>query len=260
VAARMDRMEVLSARSRGYASVRVFERDPALGHALATADFERAADRCCARVLRADPGVLRGWPLAREPEPGFQGFLVLQGFLSRRVVMGDRHAAELLGPGDVVRPWKHGGEPFWAASARWRAHEEIECAILDRRFHERAAAWPELSATLLERTILRSNRLVTQLLVAQTSGMSERIRMLLWHLADRWGRSSCDGVVLPLRLSKAVIAELAGTTRESASRALTKLALDGEVEPTGRGLVLRGARAPKASRAVTVEERRLTLV
>jgi CRP-like cAMP-binding protein len=186
-------------------------------------------------------GRLNRWPLVDEPEAGFQGFLVLTGLLSRRVV-GDRmHAAELLGPGDLVRPWEHGSDPFRVATARWRVHADAEIAVLDRAFHRRMARWPEVSAALLDRCSLRSRALMTQLLIAHAARIAERLHLLLWHLADRWGYVTPSGVVLPLRLSNALLAELACTTRESVSRALGALMAHGMVEPTETGLLLRSA-------------------
>jgi CRP/FNR family cyclic AMP-dependent transcriptional regulator len=257
----VDRTEALPARPRESATVRLLEYDWELGRGLGADDFEEALAACVARVLAVERGALRGWPLAAEPQLGFQGFLVLRGLLSRRVALGSRHAAELLGPGDLVRPWNAGADDFGAERARWRAHEAVKFAILDRAFSVRAARWPEVSAALLARAELRSSALVTQQLVAQSPGMAERIHLLLWQLADRWGRTCGDGVLLPLPLSRTLISELAGTTRESVSRALSRLAVCGKVESTERGFLLRDApgTCDDSQRAAT-EDRHLELL
>ena len=242
----MQRTAPRSGQRREQVWVRLLERDTELGRSLSHPHFERAASTCVARVVRVPRGVLQGWPLLEEPEEGFQGFLVLSGALSHRVTMGQRHSAELLGPGDLLRPWGTSAA-ITPVSARWRVHGEAEVAILDRGFHDRAAQWPELASGLLDRAALRSGALVTQMLIAQTARMTDRILLLLSHLADRWGLVRTDGVLLPLRLSRALIAELAGATRESTSRALTALASQGLVETTDRGFLLRASLRPRWS-------------
>src|SRR4051794_41871270 len=44
-----------------------------------------------------------------ERARGGHGLLMVEGLILRRVRVGGRHAAELLGPGDVLRPWQHDG-------------------------------------------------------------------------------------------------------------------------------------------------------
>lgn len=90
----------------------------------------------------------------------------------------------------------------------------------------------------------RVESLVTRLLIAQTPRISDRVHLLLWHLAERRGRVGPEGVSIPLRLSRALLAELACTTRESVSRALTALTGAGLVEVTRQGFVLRDFDSP----------------
>jgi CRP/FNR family transcriptional regulator, cyclic AMP receptor protein len=235
----MDGTAARARRNGEPGSVRVLDRDPDLARDLGDVEFERAAAACRARTLCAQAGVLRGWPLRSDPELGFQGLLVLRGVLSRRVAIDHLHVAELLGPGDLLRPWTGAEGPFMPVCAKWRVHVDVECAVLDRRFHQAAAPWPELASALLDRADIRAHALVRQLLIAQTARMTERIELLMWHLASRWGRMRPDGVFLPLVLSRALIAELACTTRESASRALSALATSGVVQTAEGGFLLR---------------------
>lgn len=219
--------------------VEVLARDPELGRRLSPRDFELASARCRARVVGVRRGVVSGWPLRAEPEPGFQGFLVLAGVMSRRVTVGGLGAAEVFGPGDLLRPWSQADDRLLCRADRWRVHDDVELAVLDRRFCMQAAAWPELLSALRDREVQRLDSLVARLLIAQTPRISDRVYLLLWHLAERWGRVGPDGVSVPLPLSRALLAELACTTRESVSRALTALAGRGLVEPTRQGFLLR---------------------
>ena len=164
--------------------------------------------------------------------------------MSRRVVAGGLGAAEVFGPGDLLRPWPQTDDGLLSRNDRWRVHDDVELAVLDRRFCMQAAAWPELLSALRDREVQRLDSLVARLLIAQTPRISDRVYLLLWHLAERWGRVGPEGVSVPLQLSRALLAELACTTRESVSRALRALAVRGLVEPTPHGFLLRDVDGP----------------
>jgi DNA-binding IclR family transcriptional regulator len=53
--------------------------------------------------------------------------------------------------------------------------------------------------------------------------------VLLWHLADRFGKVTPEGTHVPLPLSHSDLAELVGAARPSVSVALKQLAEDGLV-------------------------------
>jgi CRP/FNR family transcriptional regulator, cyclic AMP receptor protein len=217
----------------------VLEHDPELGQRLSAEGFQAAAAACRAQVMTLQPGGVPGWPLCSEPAAGFHGFLVVEGLLSRRASMRGLKAAELLGPGDVLRPWDAHGRPLLEPETDWRIHQAASLAVLDRRFFEVSAPWPEIAWSLRDRDAQRLEALLTRLMIAQAPRIADRVHLLLWHLADRWGRVSPAGVSLPLRLSRALIADLVCTTRESTSRALSALVLHGLVECNGEGFLLR---------------------
>ncbi len=64
--------------------------------------------------------------------------------------------------------------------------------------------------------------------------------MLLWHLADRWGRVRSEGVVLPLRLTHSVLADLVAARRPTVTTSLSELARQELVEPTEPRLAAAG--------------------
>src|SRR5436190_20566184 len=83
----------------------VLVEDPGLAEGLGEEQLLAAARECLAPKIR----VPRGPWQPMEVVDGFRGgigLLVLDGLLVRRVGLADRFGAELLGEGDVLRPWQ----------------------------------------------------------------------------------------------------------------------------------------------------------
>ena len=180
-------------------------------------------------------------PMSAEKLRGGYGLLVLDGLLLRRVGIEGRHAAELLGPGDLLRPWQHdNGDSTLDVEWTWRVVEPARCAVLDPRWAARAAVWPQLGAELAGRAMGRSLRLVTAMAIAQQPRLDVRLWMLFWDLADRFGKVHPDGVHLDLPLTHEVLSHLAGARRPSVSGALTRLAEEGRLRRSGRQWILSG--------------------
>jgi CRP/FNR family cyclic AMP-dependent transcriptional regulator len=76
--------------------------------------------------------------------------------------------------------------------------------------------------------------------ITQQPKLEERLWMLFWELADRYGRVHADGVHLDLPLTHEVLSHLAGARRPSVSGALTRLANTGRLRRVGRSWVLQG--------------------
>lgn len=65
-----------------------------------------------------------------------------------------------------------------------------------------------------------------------------RLHMLLWHLAERWGQPQEDGILVPLHLTHAVLAELVAARRPTVSSAMSLLADQGVIRPIGRAWLI----------------------
>jgi CRP-like cAMP-binding protein len=193
------------------------------------------------------PGTWEAKSDAHRTVRGF-GMLVLQGVLVRRVGYRDRVGGELLGPGDLLRPSEHDGEeatlPF---DATWTVLSELRLALLDRRWSERMAAFPDVSIALAARALRRARRLANILTIALHPKLDERLQLLMWEVADRYGRVHPDGVHVDLPLTHEVISQLAAARRPSVSSAFSRLLQQGVVERRGSGWVLHGD--PPAARA-----------
>jgi CRP-like cAMP-binding protein len=221
---------------------RVLREDPALAEAIPGPLRAQAIEDCIAPVRSVTRG--RWHPesgAAGWVGPGGIGLLVMEGLLIRRVGVDDRFGAELLGEGDLLRPWQ-GEEPSGSLSrtTAWRVLEPTRLAVLDEAAARCMAAYPELTGALVARAVERSRSLAINMAIIHQARVNIRLLMLLWHLADRWGRVRSEGVLLPLQLTHSVLADLVAARRPTVTTALTELARQELVEPINRGWLLRG--------------------
>jgi CRP/FNR family cyclic AMP-dependent transcriptional regulator len=215
----------------GRPAVRIADEDPALLGTLSDELLQAARHQLVARTLWVEPG--RWEPLSGDLPRRFDGWLgvlVLDGLLVRQVELEGLICCELLGPGDILRPWDEDDETGTIeCHTAWRVLEPTRLALLDAGFARRACRWPTLTAELLQRTLRRSRSQSILLAITQARRADVRLRTLFSHLADRWGRVTPDGIVLPLRLTHSVIAQLTGLRRPSVSISLAELERSGEI-------------------------------
>jgi CRP-like cAMP-binding protein len=150
---------------------------------------------------------------------------VLDGVPARSAALAGRRTVELLGVGDVVRPWQDDGRI--AVTAGWTALVPSAAAVLDDDFVAVTARFPGIVEELLQRATARSDRLAERLAIASIPSRPQRLLALLWYLADRWGVVTRDGVLIRLPLSHQVLADLACAQRPSVSVALKHLVVAG---------------------------------
>jgi CRP-like cAMP-binding protein len=216
--------------------VSLLDVEPALGTHLAPDQFDEARSACIVSVV----GVPRGnWRSHGNGDGALGGFLVVRGLLTRRIGVGDRRGAELLGRGDVIYPACPPNERAVVSTSSWRVEKTALLAVLDERFHRCVAPWPRLAVALHERSAMRSHSLLIRLAIAEHPQIVRRVHLVLWHLADRWGQPNPDGVFLPLKLSRVTLADLVCSTRESVSRSVAELERRGDVLVRGNGYFLR---------------------
>jgi CRP/FNR family cyclic AMP-dependent transcriptional regulator len=205
-------------------TVRLLEADPELGALLSQQRRSEAERDLVVRTHRISVGP---WDVSRlsGASADHVGLLVLDGVLSRELVVADQVSAELLGPGDLIRPWQaSSGAGLLPVQAVWSVLSSTTLAVLDRRFAAEAARYPEITASLFERLGERSLRLATTQAISQLTRVDRRLKALFWHLAERWGRVSGDGVVVPLALTHRILGQLVGARRPTVSTALSELA------------------------------------
>ena len=84
--------------------------------------------------------------------------------------------------------------------------------------------------------------LAVALAISHHHRVTDRLLLTLWHLAERWGRVTTDGIALPLPLSHQRLADLVGAHRPSVTTAMGTLARSGAVSRRDDGVwMLHGA-------------------
>jgi CRP/FNR family cyclic AMP-dependent transcriptional regulator len=233
----------------GCGSVQLLNVDPDLARELDPRRAREAAQRLYARAIDIPRG---RWVPNQAMLEGTRpiGLLVLEGLLVREASVDEHPSAELLGPGDVLRSWDDADhEELLPRTIEWSALTPTRVAIIDHAFAVRAAQWPEVFASLLDRAARRAERLVVMQAIAHLTRVDDRLLALLWCLAERWGRVVPDGVLVSLRLSHRTLAGMVGARRPSVTTALGQLMNRGEVERRVDGeWILRGD-APRARTA-----------
>jgi CRP/FNR family cyclic AMP-dependent transcriptional regulator len=216
----------------------VLREDPELVEAIEPERQAQAIDACVAREVWIPAGA---WTGSRTLVVGGGiGLLVLEGLLIRRVGIDARFGAELLGEGDVLRPYLDDTPSTLPLTVDWSVLERARLAILDDRFARQLMVYPELVGTLFGRAVQRARSLAVNMAIVHQARVDVRLHMLLWHLAGRWGRVRSDGIVVPLRLTHTVLADLVAARRPTVTSALSELARQGVVRAIREGWLLSG--------------------
>jgi CRP/FNR family cyclic AMP-dependent transcriptional regulator len=203
--------------------VRVLTADPGLGDGLDPERFAAAQEKVVAASAVLEPSPESAEWALQNPGPD-TALLVVDGLLLRQLAIDGRQCSEVLGPGDVLRPWDADpvGLPV-EESLLWRVVKPTRVAFLDRRFLSSASPWPEVLGAVVTRAVRRAQSLAAHLTISSMTRVEDRLSLLFWHLADRWGRVTPDGVRLELPLTHELLAELVGAQRPTVTSALTQL-------------------------------------
>jgi CRP/FNR family transcriptional regulator, cyclic AMP receptor protein len=215
----------------------VLVEDSDLGEVVPPDRRDRATDDCTAPLLTLPTGP---WTEEMTLPPDALGLLILEGLMLRRVAIDGRFAVELLGECDVVRPWQQEDSQTLPLQAQWVVLEPMRLVLLGGEFTRRLADYPELGGRLFERAIRRSRRLVINMAIIHQARVDDRLRLLFWHFAGRWGRVRGDGVLLPFRLTHTVLADLVAARRPTVTSALSDLNRRGLVRAMDDGFLLIG--------------------
>lgn len=219
-------MGVRSAEAgEGAGWVRVLDVDPDLGVGLDQASTDEARAALLARLVGIERVTEKGeW--APTAPPGHLGLLIIDGLMLREIRLLETASAEVLGQGDLLRPWDidgDGGVPF-SGEIRWTVLSPVTVAALDAAFLRRATRWPEVLANLVGRAVARAKSLALQEAITNLKHVETRLLVQFWLLAERWGRVGAERISLVMPLTHEMLAKLVGATRPSVTTALGGLA------------------------------------
>ena len=211
--------------------IQLLECEPALAADLTPEEQAIASQAIPVQVATVKRGPWE--PNSTPPEPGHLGFLVTKGVIVRRIEVGSGSSIELLGPGELLRPWQEDVSSFCASS--WEVVEPTVLAQLGPRVARSLAQWPILISNLVARTMRRSRAIAGDAAIASIIGMEERLLRQLWQLSETFGRVEDDGVHLTIRLPHRLLAEMTAARRPSVTTALTNLQAEGKLAKAAEG-------------------------
>lgn len=208
--------------------IRVAEALPEIIENLSPDEQVQARQQLVADMVLVNTGT---WtPTVPAGQPGHLGLLVLEGLLARDVVLDRPLSTELVGQGDLLRPSDRDGQdapiPFGVS---WTVLQPTKLAVLTPDFTRSLCQWPSAVEAVLRGASNRAHCLAITMAVSNLRRVDQRLLVLLWYLADRYGRVTPDGVLLPLRLTHETLARLVGAQRPSVTTALSQLEEDGRV-------------------------------
>lgn len=176
----------------------------------------------------------KGATIFDEGDPAEEIHFLFLGRVKIVKSAGDRDLIlEILGPGEPVGAVAvFERRPFPAAAVTLEPSGVI--TIPSREFFSLIEKRPEITRRLLAGLTLRLMSL-NRRLADMTGSVEHRIGRLLATLAERLGQKSDRGVFIPLALSRQDIADLVGTTVETAIRVMSRWQKEGLVETEKRG-------------------------
>lgn len=179
-----------------------------------------------------------GETIFREGEPASMFHFILGGRIKvvKSGAGGRDVILEIFGPGDPVGALAAYEERDFPASAV--ALEAASLLSIPRQeFFSVLASNPMLARGLLLGLTRRMIDL-TRKLAERSSRVEYRIARLFLALADRLGRPEKGGLVIPVALSRQEIADMVGTTQETAIRIMSRWGKDGVLATTGDGFLV----------------------
>jgi hypothetical protein len=208
----------------------IVDADPELVDMLDPRELDRARAEARTVVRSLTQG---SWDAeaAHEPDVHHKGFLVVDGLISREVEVMGRRCIELIGPSDVLRPWRWDPDGLHVhAEIGWTVLEPTRLAVLDHGLVVRMTPWPQLGIELFSRGLRRAHALAVVVAIAHQPRVADRLLLTLWHLAERWGRVTPDGTLVDLPLPHQRLADLVGAGRPSVTTALGELVDSGDLD------------------------------
>lgn len=179
----------------------------------------------------------RGEVIFREGDPAERIWFVLEGKVKIVKAAGERDVIiEILGTGEPVGTVAvYENRPFPATAVAIEPSRLV--GLPEREFFQLLANRPELTRRLLAGLTLRLMA-VNKRIADMTGSVETRASRLFLTLAERLGQAGDEGVRIPLVLSRQEIADLVGTTLETAIRLMSRWQKEGIVLTQADGFVI----------------------
>ncbi len=180
----------------------------------------------------------KGATLFAEGDPADRIYFLFVGRVKIVKAARDRDIIlEILGPGEpvgAVAAFER--QPFPAGAVALEPCGVV--SIPERDFFALLEKRPQITRKLLAGLTLRLIML-NRRLADLTGSVEHRIARLFSTLAERTGQKRPEGVFVPLHLSRQDIADLVGTTIETAIRVMSRWQKEGLVETEKNGFLVR---------------------
>jgi CRP-like cAMP-binding protein len=196
-------------------------RSVVLYRSLAAEDRTRLAE--LALVRKFD----KGEPLFSEGDASDFLYTILSGRVKvvKTIPSGKEVILEIFGPGDPVGAVvAYEGRPYPASAV---ALENTACLLMRRApFFALIERHPSLVRGFMLGLTQRIVELTRRIPEVAGGRVETRFAHLFLKLADKMGRPGPDGVVIPMALSRQDLADLTGTTIETAIRVMSRWGKD----------------------------------
>ena len=172
-------------------------------------------------------------------DEGDSFFVIQSGEVKVSVTAGDGREVLLsrLGPGEFVGDMSLlDGEPRSADVTTMIPTEAL--VLLRTDFHQALRAYPSIGVHLLVTLATRLRKADRHIGSLALLGITDRICSVLVTLADEEGEETEEGVVIRKRPTHQMIANMAGTARETVTRVLRRLSREWYIRSNGRELII----------------------
>lgn len=152
--------------------------------------------------------------------------------LVRHTMDGKDVLLDMLQPGEYFGNLSTTGDVFYTETAR----AQTDVCILSIRMNDFRSLlndYPEVAVTVLDITAKRLQSSQEKIRHLTTLIVKKRIAHILVMLSDKFGEQSAHGLLLQLPLSRKDLADMAGTSSETASRIMSYFQ-DQDIIKTGR--------------------------
>lgn len=182
----------------------------------------------------------KGETIFREGDPSERFFTIVAGRVKivKFAPFGKELILEIFSAGDpfgAVAAYE--GRPFPASAVALEATDVLSITRAD--FFSLLSRHPEIARGLLLGLTRRLIELTQKLAQLSSAGVEYRVAALFLRMAEKMGRREGDRIVIELALSRQDIADMVGTTIETAIRIMSRWSRDGLVTTERASFVIK---------------------